>query len=293
MAKRASNQTTSITTELIVEKSEFTQILNDRIALGEEIYNRTIQTKEDFEKMKSDFSSWADYNIEYLKQSFNNPNNEYKKTYENAGFSFLGTIRRGGSNDNPVQEKKSIISAHITNLKNLVTKTPLLKSSIIKSLTPSHSIHNRSGTMNEVFIVHGHHESAKQKTARFIEKLGFKPIILHEQASSGKTIIEKIEEYSNVGFGIVVYTPCDVGSKQSDSTKLKPRARQNVVFEHGYLIGKIGRSNVCALVKGDIETPNDISGVVYVNMDDDDAWHLKMAKELRNSGYEVDMNKVI
>lgn len=144
----------------------------------------------------------------------------------------------------------------------------------------------------QVFIVHGHDETAKTKTARFIEKLGLKTIILHEQASGSKTVIEKIEAYSNVGFGIVLYTPCDTGAKKEDDLKLKNRARQNVVFEHGFLIGKIGRANVCALVKDDIETPNDISGVVYVKMDDDEAWQLKVAKELRNAGYDIDLNKL-
>lgn len=144
----------------------------------------------------------------------------------------------------------------------------------------------------KVFIVHGHDEEAKSKTARFIEKLGFEAIILHEQASSSKTIIEKIEEYSNVGFGIVLYTPCDIGAKKTDNPGLKARARQNVVFEHGFLIGKIGRSKVCALVKGDIETPNDISGVVYVHMDSSDAWCYTVAKEMKKIGYDVDMNKI-
>ena len=143
-----------------------------------------------------------------------------------------------------------------------------------------------------MFIVHGHDEAAKTKTARFIEKLGLTPIILHEQASGSKTVIEKIEAYSNVGFGIVLYTPCDIGAKNEENPNLKNRARQNVVFEHGFLIGKIGRGNVCALVKDDIETPNDISGVVYVKMDNEDAWHLKIARELRNSGYDIDMNKL-
>jgi predicted nucleotide-binding protein len=144
----------------------------------------------------------------------------------------------------------------------------------------------------KVFIVHGHDELAKTEVARFIEKLGFEPIILHEQANSGKTIIEKIEAYLNVGFGIVLYTPCDVGS-QKDSSELKPRARQNVLFEHGFLIGKIGRNNVCALVKDNVEIPNDISGVVYITLDSHKAWHVAIAKELRNSGYQVDMNLVL
>lgn len=146
--------------------------------------------------------------------------------------------------------------------------------------------------IKKVFIVHGHDETAKIKTARFIEKLGLGAVILHEQVSAGKTIIEKIEEYSNVGFGIILYTPCDIGGKQVTNPDLKSRARQNVVFEHGYLMGKIGRGNVCALVKGDIEKPNDISGVVYITMDEGDAWCYTVAKELKKVGYDIDMNNI-
>lgn len=146
---------------------------------------------------------------------------------------------------------------------------------------------------SKVFIVHGHDDAAKEAAARFVENLGFKAIILHEQASSGKTIIEKIEANSNVGFGIVLYTPCDLGRSKEEKDQLKPRARQNVVFEHGYLMGKIGRENVCALVKGDIEKPTDISGVVYIPMDEGDGWKLAVAKEMKKSGYDVDFNKIL
>ncbi|MEC3214646.1 nucleotide-binding protein, partial [Bacillus cereus] len=63
----------------------------------------------------------------------------------------------------------------------------------------------------KVFIVHGHDESVKIAVARFLERLDLQPIILHEQASGGTTIIEKIENNTDVGFGIVLYTPCDLG----------------------------------------------------------------------------------
>lgn len=152
---------------------------------------------------------------------------------------------------------------------------------------------NISINKSQVFIVHGHDNEAKIEVARFIEKMGFEPIILHEQSSDGKTIIEKIEHYSNVGFGVVLYTPCDVGAKTAEKLDLKSRARQNVVFEHGFLIGRLGRPNVCALVKSEIETPNDISGVVYVSMDNAHGWHIQLAKELKSAGYAVDMNKII
>ncbi|WP_175959708.1 TIR domain-containing protein [Burkholderia pyrrocinia] len=144
---------------------------------------------------------------------------------------------------------------------------------------------------NKVFIVHGRDGLAKTEAARFVEKLGFEAVILHEQVSAGNTIIEKIEEHANVGFAIVLYTPCDEGGLAGAENR-KFRARQNVVFEHGYMISKLGRENVCALVKGDVEIPNDISGVVYVPLDDHGAWNYTVARELRNSGYAVDLNKI-
>lgn len=140
--------------------------------------------------------------------------------------------------------------------------------------------------LSQVFIVHGHDEIAKLEMASFITSLGLQPIILHLQASSGRTIIEKIEHYSNVGFGIVLYTPCDIGSKVGELTG-NYRARQNVVFEHGFLIGKLGRSRVTAVVKGTVETPNDISGVLYVTMDARGDWKNELIRELRGAGYKV------
>lgn len=155
--------------------------------------------------------------------------------------------------------------------------------------------HNKSQKekkFEEVFIVHGRDNSAKNEVARFVEKLGFKPIILHEQVNEGKTIIEKIEKFSDVGFAIVLYTPCDVGGLNEPSPKLQERARQNVVLEHGYLIGKLGRANVSALVKGNIELPNDISGMVYTALDDLGAWKLSVVAEMKTCGYKVDLNKL-
>lgn len=159
--------------------------------------------------------------------------------------------------------------------------------------TPSEIESKKSAALDrsKVFIVHGRDDLAKMSAARFVEKLGLKAVILHEQVSGGKTIIEKIEEHTNVGFALVLYTPCDLGGLVGDPPK--SRARQNVVFEHGYLISKLGRRNVCALVKNGTEVPNDISGVVYVPLDEHGAWHLAVAKELRNAGYGIDMNKVI
>jgi len=160
-----------------------------------------------------------------------------------------------------------------------------------ESLEATRNVINET-PLNKVFIVHGHDELEESRVARFIEKLGLEAIILHEQSSAGKTIIEKLEEYSDVGFGIILYTPDDHGNVKS-SKELKPRARQNVVFEHGYMIAKLGRDKVCALVKRDIEKPNDISGVVYIELDRGNSWQLGLASELKRAGYDINMNKLL
>jgi predicted nucleotide-binding protein len=100
-----------------------------------------------------------------------------------------------------------------------------------------------------VFIVHGHASEAKESLARFLERVGLEPIILHEQPNSGRTIIEKFEVYADVGFAVVLLTPDDVGAPKDAPTELKPRARQNVIAELGYFYGKLSRHRVCALYK--------------------------------------------
>lgn len=147
---------------------------------------------------------------------------------------------------------------------------------------------------NQVFIVHGHDDAAKQEMARTLEKAGFDAIILHEQASAGMTIIEKIESYTNVAYAVVLYTECDLGrDKNADQADEKYRARQNVVFEHGYLIGKLGRNRVSAIVKGNVETPGDISGIVYTEMDAKGAWKYELAQNMQAVGIDVDLNKFL
>lgn len=143
-----------------------------------------------------------------------------------------------------------------------------------------------------VFIVHGHDNELKQTVARFIEQLGLNAVVLHEMTDGGKTIIEKIEHYTEqVNFAIILYTPCDKGRGATETTiPAKNRARQNVVFEHGYLMAKIGRKNVFALQKGEIETPGDISGIIYTPFDDG-GWKEKLKQELKNCDYKITLNE--
>lgn len=138
----------------------------------------------------------------------------------------------------------------------------------------------------KVFVVHGHDEAAKNAVARFLEKLGLNPIILNEKPSGGRTIIEKFETYSrDVGFAVILLTPDDVGG--INNTSLSQRARQNVVLELGYFMGRLSRGRVCALYKEGVELPSDIHGVIYIEMDNSGGWTTKLAHELEEANISI------
>lgn len=148
-----------------------------------------------------------------------------------------------------------------------------------------------SSASRRVFVVHGHDDGAREATARYLERLDFEVIILHEQANQGRTIIEKVEAYGDVGFAVVLLTPDDEGGVKGGTTR--PRARQNVVLELGYFIGRLGRERVCALLRGDVEVPSDYAGVVWTPMDSAGAWRQALAKELAAADYSIDWNVVM
>ncbi len=141
--------------------------------------------------------------------------------------------------------------------------------------------------VKSVFIVHGHNEEMKLAVARTTEKLGLDAIILHEQPNQGRTIIEKFTDYgSSASFAIVLLSPDD------ELLSGSLRARQNVILELGFFIGRMGRSNVLVLFKEaeKFEMPSDISGVLYVPFDKHGNWQFQLVKELQAAGHNVDAN---
>jgi len=143
----------------------------------------------------------------------------------------------------------------------------------------------------KIFIVHGHDDGARETVARFLERIGLEAVILHEQANQGRTIIEKIVANSDVGFAIVLLTPDDKGCVKGGT--LEPRARQNVLLELGYFIGRLGRDKVCALKRGTLEIPSDFAGVIWETMDSNGGWKQALARELEAAGHNIDWNKVM
>jgi predicted nucleotide-binding protein len=143
-----------------------------------------------------------------------------------------------------------------------------------------------------VFLVHGRNEGVKETVARWLERLGAVAIVLQEQPNEGRTVIEKFESFSNVGYAVVLMAGDDIGGRVND-TELRARVRQNVIFELGYFVAKLGRSRVCVLHESDVEIPSDFSGVLYVRLDNEGVWRFSLARELKAAGIRVDLNKLV
>lgn len=274
--------------ELRVGRSEAVEKLNDRIALGAELLRREIGREDEGEAYTADCSKWSAYNTELLKRLFTTP--ALAEEYSWSSSAGLVVRRYEPSPGEVLEEARERLTDRIRSLESILERLDLIPEvagTAARAVSPPTA---SAVSTNRVFIVHGHDDEAREACARLLSKIGVEPVILHEQATSGRTIVEKLEHYADVGFAVVLLTPDDVGGVEEG--KLQPRARQNVILELGYFVGRIGRSNVCALHKGPLELPTDYLGVVYVEMDTHGAWKYTLTKELRAAGFAVDMNRI-
>lgn len=247
MSKDISN----LSSNLILNKEDFKNRIEERIKDGKKLLTyevivnriesnkyilsgyRTVYDKTSEQGFLSLYFKWKEYNIELLKRSFDIPENEYVSEYKDnisKNFSFIEEVDRS----------KIDIKNQITFLESIIGRLELIPTKEERKTS------NKMGTINtnKIFIVHGHNNQIKSEVARVLEKLNLDPIILHEQADNGMTIIEKFEQHSNdVNFAIILLTADDFGNVKTEENT-KPRARQNVIFEMGYFYAKLGRKNV-------------------------------------------------
>jgi len=260
------------------------ELIKKQIQRGEELLsNRPLN--------KDDCRSWENITQACLEKAFGLYSPNVNKVLDIGKYGPIAL----GANETYWEERRA------TNLKSKITmlhsQVELLEMEIELTSQDKKNITTvpLPEISNKIFLVHGQNEGIKEATARFLEKLGLNPIILHEQPNKGRTVIEKFTDYSDVGFAVVLLTADDIGGlanieKEED---LLPRARQNVILELGYFLGKIGRQRVCALYQEGVEIPSDYSGVLFIKLDDGGAWRMQLAKEIEAAGIDVDMNKAI
>jgi predicted nucleotide-binding protein len=155
--------------------------------------------------------------------------------------------------------------------------------------TPVQAAASDDAERTDIFIVHGRNVERKETVARFLRNLtGIEPVILHEQVSGSSTIIEKLERYAaSAGFAVILATGDDMG-REAKAGSDRPRARQNVIFEWGYFFALLGRERVVLLYDNGVETPSDLDGIVYIEVDTRGAWKIDLTREIEAAGFSVD-----
>jgi predicted nucleotide-binding protein len=273
-------------TKINVTKSELESMLTNCIKDGKSLRSKPVRPaytpKEgelsSVEKYDIEYKRWNNRTVKILKSIFD-ANDDIVKEFEQTSYPYAST--------DAVRTIKESLRLKIDYLQDLTVllhtfqeaSNPLIENACTTPINID---------MQKVFIVHGHDNGLKESVARTLEHLCLKPIILHEQVNQGQTIIEKFESNSaEAGFAIVLLTADDLGRAKEDTIECA-RARQNVVFEMGYFMGKLGRNHVFVLLADGVEKPGDIDGLVYTPVSSN--WQLSLVHELRACGYNVDAN---
>ncbi|MGK2966518.1 MAG: TIR domain-containing protein [Tepidiformaceae bacterium] len=261
------------------------------IRVGENWLAHTPTTRSDLDAQDRECRIWHAFNRDYLRMVFTN--DEESDRYSRAGMgaapALLGpTLTEQRKLEIEVKTHVDWLRAKLMFLEGLNGRLETFELVDV----PTSSRATLAAVGGSVFIVHGHDGEAKEAVAGVLGKLGLDPVILHEKPNYGRTVIEKlVAEGNGVGFAVVLLTPDDVGGT-SEAT-LGPRARQNVILELGYFIALLGRERVVPLVRGNVETPSDIAGVVYEPFDAAGHWKFTLVRELKACGYEVDANRLL
>lgn len=240
-----------------------------------------------FQEMNEKERGWTNLTENILIHGFGENSNNLSQFHSAR---WAGQHRIGMSSPEIQRNYEKRIKAFEAMLTSTLQELELMGAGDVQGSAIQKAVNMVSDSRN-VFVVHGRDTAARESVARFLEKLELNAVVLHEQPNKGQTVIEKFEAHSDVGFAVVLLTPDDVGGLASGDA-LSPRARQNVILELGYFIGKLGRARVCALYKEGVEIPSDIHGIVYVPLDDAAAWRLKLAHEIRAAGIAIDLNKI-
>ena len=195
-------------------------------------------------------------------------------------------------NECAAEVKKRLLQTFQASVDQVAAHVEMLESEFAPGAV-DHSNHPAMAKADHVFVVHGHDVETKTQVARLLEQLSLQPILLDEQANKGRSILAKFTDHAaEASFAIVIMSADDEGREISDITSPKPRARQNVIFELGYFLAKLGPGRVCALTLGDPEIPSDFSGILVEKKDDRGAWKFNIAKELRAAGFKADANNI-
>lgn len=255
----------------------------ERIEGGVELAHRSLGTEEELRAARDDYRAWDDYNNEWLRR---NIGERIARDYSPARMLVAGG---GGDLQQEIRWFVEDVSRKIAKLRSIRGRLPLWADEDSETGVPADI-----SADGPVFVVHGSNLTRAEQVARMVERSTSRDaVILHEEASQGRTILEKFEHHAAAAsFAIVLLTADDEGRRIGANDELQPRGRQNVVFELGFFFSRLGRSRVVVLVDPNVERPSDIDGLVYVALDDGGTWKQHLARELQTAHILVNVARI-
>ena len=277
---------------LLIARAEAEKFLKGQIDRVENLLGQEIGSTYELREAKGNRGNLSKIHEEFLMRNFSNKfyYDEYRGTGKAAAVVFsheptLDSLIHGFRND--LNEDRDKIQSLLQRL-----ELGLIPSSPNPATSTANILSTGRASSNDIFIVHGQ-DGSKDYVELLLRQIRLNPVILEQQPQAGQTIIEKFENHaSKAGFAIVLLTPDDMGAKSGELENAKSRARQNVIFELGFFVGKLGRERVCSLYKQGVELPSDYYGVGYIEMDSNANWRFAIAKELKAAEYPVDMSLI-
>lgn len=273
--------------ELARPLSETTDLLQEQLSKGSDLLRTDVGSREELGQVKRRFRNWEEYVQELLRRLFST-----EELSDEFGASVRMMYSLGPSSlQEDIGDFRSDGGIRVRRLESIIERLPLFAAR--EGPRQEHEAASAGAPVRRAFIVHGREQGPRDAIRNFLRDLDVEPVVLEDQPNQGRTIIEKFEASVDVGFAVIVLTPDDIGAAKDEKDEARPRARQNVLLELGFFIGLLGRARVAPLKIGDVEVPSDVDGIVYIDYDPGGAWKLRLAKELKAAGIEVDMNRAI
>jgi predicted nucleotide-binding protein len=356
MTKRKTSLTKVIASTnnvLTIPKEKFRQMVMERIDVGEGLMARKIENKSQLNLALKEYEIWNNQTSVLLKQSFDDPDNEYRTSYDFVNIK--GTFFSGSSIEEEAEYLQNDLRNKLTFLHQLIEKLPQIKyeeqkqshQQIIKDEINSkfksaeqrkfhlqtitdetdpynkieepkethqetkkaelksedkveepQEIHQPSvkvpvSSGNKIFVAVDPNNEARLKVTKTLEKLELEPIILPDKANERNAVFEIIESNPDAAFAVFILTDDNgKGQKHRDADN-NSRAKENLIFELGYIAGRIGIDRVCILYNNGAELPVHIQDIASIPLDSADHWQIVLAKKLKAAGYKIDVNNII
>lgn len=270
--------------QLSVSPEQMRRKLDEAIAQGANLLN--VDPREDLTILSAGYETWDKRNQLILEASFET------KSFFTSGPKTDYVDFRGLSYPFGLDHVEAVTVEGLRNdIEKKVQRLGGIKDNldVYKYVPEPGEATAASGVMSSVFVIHGRSDAPRLQVQNLLLRAtSHEPVVLMDQGNRGGTIIEKLEEHlgKKAGFAVVILTGDDEGRLRG-AAELQPRARQNVILELGYAMGRLGRRNVTLLHEEGVELPSDINGVAYYPLDVHGAWQRHLLGDLKAAGFEV------